>query len=107
MTIQCIQRKGTNRLLDNPAFSMQRCKCVEIHRSGERTPSGPRRAQQEAVPTGPTKGASCPFFRHNVYSLFLQTLKVQVQTFPLYGRNTRLSETMILHNSPKNGSAVD
>ena len=51
-------RKGTSRLLDHPAFSMQRCKCVEVHRSGERTPSGPRRAQQEAVPTGPTKGAT-------------------------------------------------
>ena len=44
-----ILRKGTNRLLDNPAFSMQRCKCVEVHRSGERTPSGPRRAQQESA----------------------------------------------------------
>ena len=24
-----------------PCVSMQRCKCVEVHRSGERTPSGP------------------------------------------------------------------
>ena len=41
--------KSTNRLLDHPAFSMQRCKYVEVHRSGERTPSAPRRAQQEVV----------------------------------------------------------
>ena len=51
-------RKGTNRLLDHPRFSMQQCKCVDIHRSAERMPSGPRRVQQEALPTGPTKGAT-------------------------------------------------
>ena len=53
-----ILRKGTNRLLDHPAVSMQQCKYVEVHLSGERMPSGPRRAQQEAVPTGPTKGTT-------------------------------------------------
>ena len=31
-----ILRKGTNRLLDHPAFPMQQCKCVDIHRSGQR-----------------------------------------------------------------------
>ena len=53
-----ILRIGTNRLLDHPAFSMQRCKCVDVHRRDERMPSGPRRAQQEAVPTGPMKGTT-------------------------------------------------
>ena len=37
-----ILRNGTNCLLDHPAFSMQHSKCAEVHRSGERTPSGPR-----------------------------------------------------------------
>ena len=50
--------KGTNSLLDHPAFSMHRCKCVDVQGSGERMPSGLRTAQQEAVPTGPTKGAT-------------------------------------------------
>ena len=45
-------------MLDHSAFSMQQCKCLDVQRSGERTSSGPRRAQQEAVPTGPTKGAT-------------------------------------------------
>ena len=35
---------------------MQWCKCLDINCSGERTPPGTRRAQQEAVPTGPMKG---------------------------------------------------
>ena len=45
-------------MLNHPAFSMQQCKCLDVHYSGERTLSGPQRAQQEAVPTGPMKGAT-------------------------------------------------
>ena len=44
-----IPRKGTNRFVDHPVFSMQQCKCMNVHCSGERMPSGPRRVQQEAV----------------------------------------------------------
>ena len=46
-TYNILLRKGTNRLLGHPAFSMQRCKCVDIHRSGKRTPSGPPRVLTE------------------------------------------------------------
>ena len=53
-----ILRNGTNCLLNHPAFSMQQCKCVDIHRNGKRMPSDRRRTQQEAVPTGSTLGAT-------------------------------------------------
>ena len=44
-----------------PCVVLQRCKCVDIHRSGERASSGPTKGATEAVPTGPTKGSQQNF----------------------------------------------
>ena len=48
------RRKLSARL---PCVVLQRCKCVDIHRSGERASSGPTKGATKAVPTGPTKGS--------------------------------------------------
>ena len=38
-----------------PCISMQLCKCMDVHCSGARMPSGPMKGAQKAVPTGPMK----------------------------------------------------
>ena len=53
ITIISILRKGTNRLLDHSAFSMQRCKCLDIQcivvRGRRLVPKGRSRRQNKGI----------------------------------------------------------